>query len=72
MASINPSKQPLNIATNIAKRIREAKDNNLLLENKIDKVRAKNESIQNENDLLKAQIAEINSQIKALNMLAMN
>ena len=29
MASINPSKQPLNIATNIAKRIREAKDNSI-------------------------------------------
>ena len=47
------------------KPVREAKDNNLLLENKIDAVMA-------ENDLLKAQIAEINSQLKALNMLAMN
>ena len=54
------------------KPVREAKDNNLLLENKIDAVMAKNEAIQNENDLLKAQIAEINSQLKALNMLAMN
>jgi len=33
---------------------------------------AKNETIQAENDLLKAQIAEINTQLKALNMLAMN
>ena len=47
------------------KPVREAKDKNLLLENKIDAVMA-------ENDLLKAQIAEINSQLKALNMLAMN
>ena len=47
------------------KPVREAKDNNLLLENKIDAVMA-------ENDLLKAQIAEINAQLKALNMLAMN
>ena len=47
------------------KPVREAKDNNLLLENKIDAVMA-------ENDLLKAQIAEIDSQLKALNMLAMN
>ena len=47
------------------KPVREAKDNNLLLENKIDAVMA-------ENDLLKDQIAEINSQLKALNMLAMN
>ena len=54
------------------KPVREAKDNNLLLENKIDAVMAKNEAIQNENDLLKAQIAEINAQLKALNMLAMN
>ena len=35
------------------------------LENKIDAVMA-------ENDLLKAQIAEINAQLKVLNMLAMN
>ena len=54
------------------KPVREAKDDNLLLENKIDAVMAKNETIQSENDLLKAQIAEINSQLKALNMLAMN
>ena len=54
------------------KPVREAKDNSLLLENKIDAVMAKNEAIQNENDLLKAQIAEINSQLEALNMLAMN
>ena len=54
------------------KPVREAKDNNLLLENKIDAVMAKNETIQAENDLLKAQIAEINSQLKALNILAMN
>ena len=47
------------------KPVREARDNNLLLENKIDAVMA-------ENDLLKAQIAEINTQLKALNMLAMN
>ena len=47
------------------KPVREAKDDNLLLENKIDAVMA-------ENDLLKAQIAEINTQLKALNMLAMN
>ena len=47
------------------KPVREAKDDNLLLENKIDAVVA-------ENDLLKAQIAEINTQLKALNMLAMN
>ena len=47
------------------KPVREARDDNLLLENKIDAVMA-------ENDLLKAQIAEINSQLKALNMLAMN
>ena len=47
------------------KPVREAKDNNLLLENKIDAVMA-------ENDSLKAQIAEINTQLKALNMLAMN
>ncbi len=47
------------------KPVREAKDNNLLLENKIDAVMA-------ENDLLKAQIAEINTQLKTLNMLAMN
>ena len=47
------------------KPVREAKDNNLLIENKIDAVMA-------ENDLLKAQIAEINTQLKALNMLAMN
>ena len=38
---------------------------NYLLENKIDAVMA-------ENDLLKAQIAEINTQLKAINMLAMN
>ncbi len=54
------------------KPVREAKDNNLLLETKIDAVMAKNETIQTENDLLKAQIAEINAQLKALNMLAMN
>jgi len=54
------------------KPVREAKDNNLLLENKIDAVMAKNETIQTENDLLKAQIAEINTQLKALNKLAMN
>ena len=54
------------------KPVREAKDDNLLLENKIDAVMAKNEAIQAENDLLKAQIAEINTQLKALNMLAMN
>ena len=48
-----------------AKPVREAKDDNLLLENKIDKVMA-------ENDLLKAQITEINTQLKALNLLAMN
>ena len=47
------------------KPVREAKDDNLLLENKIDAVMA-------ENDLLKAQIAEINTQLKTLNMLAMN
>ena len=47
------------------KPVREARDNNLLIENKIDAVMA-------ENDLLKAQIAEINTQLKALNMLAMN
>ena len=47
------------------KPVREAKDDNLLLENKIDAVMA-------ENDLLKARIAEINTQLKALNMLAMN
>ncbi len=47
------------------KPVREARDDNLLLENKIDAVMA-------ENDLLKAQIAEINTQLKALNMLAMN
>ena len=38
---------------------------NHMLDNKIDAVMA-------ENDLLKAQIAEINTQLKALNMLAMN
>ena len=54
------------------KPVREAKDNNLLLENKIDAVMAKNDTIQAENDLLKAQIAEINTQLKALNTLAMN
>tara|TARA_B100001093_G_scaffold452024_1_gene459835 strand:+ start:437 stop:1627 length:1191 start_codon:yes stop_codon:yes gene_type:complete len=54
------------------KPVREARDNNLLLENKIDAVMAKNETIQTENDLMKAQIAEINTQLKALNMLAMN
>ena len=54
------------------KPVREARDDNLLLENKIDAVMAKNETIQTENDLLKAQIAEINTQLKALNMLAMN
>jgi len=54
------------------KPVREAKDDNLLLENKIDAVMAKNETIQAENDLLKAQISEINTQLKALNMLAMN
>ena len=61
------------------KPVREARDDNLLLENKIDAVMAKNEAIQTENnlireenDLLKAQIAEINTQLKALNMLAMN
>ena len=54
------------------KPVRKAKDDNLLLENKIDAVMAKNETIQAENDLLKAQIAEINTQLKALNMLAMN
>ena len=54
------------------KPVREAKNNNLLLENKIDAVMAKNETIQAENDLLKAQIAEINTQLKALNMVAMN
>ena len=47
------------------KPVREARDDNLLLENKIDAVMA-------ENDLLKTQIAEINTQLKALNMLAMN
>ena len=47
------------------KPVREARDNNLLIENKIDAVMA-------ENDLLKAQIAEINTQLKALNMVAMN
>jgi hypothetical protein len=51
---------------------RVAEKQNHMLENKIDAVMAKNEAIQNENDLLKAQIAEINSQLKALNMLAMN
>ena len=51
------------------KPVREAKDNNLLLENKIDAVMTKNDTIQAENDLLKAQIAEINTQ---LNMMAMN
>lgn len=54
------------------KHIREAKDDNLLLENKINAVMVKNETIQAENDLLKAQIAEINTQLKALNILAMN
>ena len=54
------------------KPVREARDDNLLLENKIDAVMAKNETIQTENDLLKAQIAEINTQLKALNKLAMN
>ena len=54
------------------KPVREARDNDLLLENKIDAVMAKNETIQAENDLLKAQIAEINIKLKALNMLAMN
>ncbi len=44
---------------------RTADDRNYMLENKIDAVMA-------ENDLLKAQIAEINTQLKALNMLAMN
>ena len=44
---------------------RVADDRNYMLENKIDAVMA-------ENDLLKAQIAEINTQLKALNMLAMN
>ena len=52
--------------------VREAKDNKLLLENKIDAVMTKNEKIQAENDLLKAQIAEINTQLKTLNILAMN
>ena len=47
------------------KPVRQARDDNLLLENKIDAVMA-------ENNLLKAQIAEINTQLKALNMLAMN
>ena len=47
------------------KPVRKAKNDNLLLESKIDAVMA-------ENHLLKAQIAEINTQLKALNMMAMN
>jgi len=54
------------------KPVREARDGNLLLENKIDAVMVKNETIQAENNLLKAQIAEINTQLKALNMVAMD
>ena len=44
---------------------RVADRNNHMLENKID-------AVMTENNLLKAQIAEINTQLKALNMLAMN
>ena len=65
------------------KPIREARDDNLLLENKIDAVmqenrilkvqlKEENEAIRQENDLLKVQIAEINTQLKALNMVAMD
>ncbi len=65
------------------KPVRESKNNNLLLENKIDTVmkenrtlkaqlKKENDIIRQENDFLKAQIAEINTQLKALNMLAMN
>ena len=54
------------------KPLRKTKEDNFLLENKIDAVMAKNETIKAENDVLKAQIAEINTQLKALSMLAMN
>tara|TARA_B100000886_G_scaffold324386_1_gene269026 strand:- start:25 stop:1119 length:1095 start_codon:yes stop_codon:yes gene_type:complete len=44
---------------------RVANKHNYMLENKID-------AVMTENNLLKAQIAEINSQLKTLNMMAMN